>query len=1039
VERYIRQCIESILSQTFADIEIIAVNDGSTDGTLEALREYESGDGRLKVIDKSNGGYGESVNMGIASSAGKYLGIVESDDFIAETMYETLLGLSFGGTCDIVKGNFWDFYAPGEAVPEAVANSERSHMPDVEVPFDIRQRPEILWGHPSVWSAIYRRAFLEEQGIKLIEAKGGGWVDNPFFFETLCKARRVMWTKEPLYYYRKTNPNSSSAKQEDISLPFARMMDNLDILEKNSYGDSVTLRHAYARALMYMRGAFAELKYDENFDRLNALAKELMQRLDPDIFHSDFNLHDQYSFHTFASPLKYIRSRQKKVLIYNWLPFDNPWNFGGGVNIYCRNLVDTILKERPDVTVYFLSSGFAYSAKKAETYYRMLGNIFGDRCHAFEIVNSPVPAEQRNLYANPSVALESPELKSVFAEFVGRHGKFEAIHFNNIEGLSLDVFDLKKDYPETKFIFSVHNYIPICITGFYFQRHKHRVCSPSHTAEDCMRCTRMEIEPSIERKTYDRAKFGLDPSGLVSFKRFSAALGLARLDQGVEAGDILAFARTATAKLGGSCDHILAVSRRVRDICVENGFPEDKTVVSYIGTAVATRQVRRSLAPPPAKGRPFKLAFLGSDLNHEEKGYPFLLDSLEQLEMEYASRMDVVLTCKTAEHAEIYAMLKNFHSVKVVNGYAHEDLGGILAGVHLGVVPVLWEDNLPQIAIEMAAYGVPVLSSSAGGASELSGCELFKFESGSAGGLLARLRHFVDSPADLDAYWERHGGLVTMKQHWQELSAYYGLGGSPPDVRIPVRDYSFLLMENDFLHKHISLNEAKFTPNPALEDLRKKLGAANAQVESLQAELREAKKRMRGKVVFHSAHEPYQGNVGANLLRIAVEKYDYSNFYAEIKFMLLRNVGPLISDVLSVSGTYHNETGEYKLHIHQLEWEGGNEDIMGRIYFYCRENALYVFAGYPERYSGFAYDVVALVNRDVAQPAIEALNSGYITKNEPRPDDALNSFKTARRPEAPEKPEEPEAAQEAQAAGKPQEPQEAVVSQSPDEGREHTL
>ena len=83
VSAYIRQCIESILSQTFADFELILVNDGSKDCTLEILKEYEAGDVRFRVIDKPNGGLVSARKAGAIAASGDYIVVVDGDDFIS--------------------------------------------------------------------------------------------------------------------------------------------------------------------------------------------------------------------------------------------------------------------------------------------------------------------------------------------------------------------------------------------------------------------------------------------------------------------------------------------------------------------------------------------------------------------------------------------------------------------------------------------------------------------------------------------------------------------------------------------------------------------------------------------------------------------------------------------------------------------------------------------------------------------------------------------------------------------------------------------
>ena len=105
-EAYLRQCLDSIISQTLQDIEILCINDGSKDSTLEIMREYAAKDSRLKVIDKPNTGYGNSMNVGLQMAKGEYIGIVESDDFVKPEMYQVLYEAASKNELDLVKADF---------------------------------------------------------------------------------------------------------------------------------------------------------------------------------------------------------------------------------------------------------------------------------------------------------------------------------------------------------------------------------------------------------------------------------------------------------------------------------------------------------------------------------------------------------------------------------------------------------------------------------------------------------------------------------------------------------------------------------------------------------------------------------------------------------------------------------------------------------------------------------------------------------------------------------------------------------------------
>ena len=93
VEEYLQRCIDSILNQRFKDFELILINDGSTDNSLKICKEYSLSDSRVKVINKENGGLSSARNAGINIAKGKYIGFVDSDDWINEEMYQTLYNL----------------------------------------------------------------------------------------------------------------------------------------------------------------------------------------------------------------------------------------------------------------------------------------------------------------------------------------------------------------------------------------------------------------------------------------------------------------------------------------------------------------------------------------------------------------------------------------------------------------------------------------------------------------------------------------------------------------------------------------------------------------------------------------------------------------------------------------------------------------------------------------------------------------------------------------------------------------------------------
>ena len=110
VERYLEKCLQSLCNQTLSDIEILCINDGSTDSSKAIVESFKKKDLRIVLIDKENTGYGSSMNVGLEQARGTYIAIVESDDFIDSDMMERLYEMAETYNLDIVKSTCY-FYS----------------------------------------------------------------------------------------------------------------------------------------------------------------------------------------------------------------------------------------------------------------------------------------------------------------------------------------------------------------------------------------------------------------------------------------------------------------------------------------------------------------------------------------------------------------------------------------------------------------------------------------------------------------------------------------------------------------------------------------------------------------------------------------------------------------------------------------------------------------------------------------------------------------------------------------------------------------
>ena len=202
-EKSIEKCLDSVMRQTLEDIEIICINDGSTDGSLPILRERAEHDSRLKIIDKQNTGYGHSMNQGLKVATGEYIGIVESDDYTDEHMFENLYRLASRQRVKVVRSNFWDCFQGRCFFKEVL---DKCIYDQVISPMDCMPLFRVS---PAIWSAIYQREFLMENGIWFRESPGASYQDTGFHFKVLASLDSIYLVKDAYVYYCRDNPASS--------------------------------------------------------------------------------------------------------------------------------------------------------------------------------------------------------------------------------------------------------------------------------------------------------------------------------------------------------------------------------------------------------------------------------------------------------------------------------------------------------------------------------------------------------------------------------------------------------------------------------------------------------------------------------------------------------------------------------------------------------------------------------------------------------------------------------------------------------------
>ncbi len=238
--RYLPDCLDSVLNQEFRNFEVIAIDDGSTDDSRSILNKYAAKDSRVRVISKSNGGYGSAMNAGLRQASGAYIGIVESDDTIEPQMYRELIDAAEQTGVDIVKCSFRRVFS------NRLWSEERGWYEAAGQPFQLKDHPQLCRLHPAIWAAVYKRQLLENNNITFSETPGATYQDVPFFANAYSAAESIYVVPQPLYYYRLESANKFSSSNAIDEKVFYRLHN-----------------HRLAKTIYQKRGIWEIVKYSE--------------------------------------------------------------------------------------------------------------------------------------------------------------------------------------------------------------------------------------------------------------------------------------------------------------------------------------------------------------------------------------------------------------------------------------------------------------------------------------------------------------------------------------------------------------------------------------------------------------------------------------------------------------------------------------------------------------------------------------------------------------------------------------------------------
>lgn len=194
VERYLSRCLDSVINQKNVNKEIILVNDGSTDNSLEIMQYYKRKYDEIIIVNKKNGGLSDARNLGIKYASAKYISFIDSDDFVDDTMLIDMLNIAYKENSDIVISDFYIYNELNEKYDIYKSNTNY-RMDKNEV------IKEFLLGHVKAyaWNKIYRRDLFTENNI--CYPIGKSYEDIPTTIQLFNKAVKINYLNKPLYYY----------------------------------------------------------------------------------------------------------------------------------------------------------------------------------------------------------------------------------------------------------------------------------------------------------------------------------------------------------------------------------------------------------------------------------------------------------------------------------------------------------------------------------------------------------------------------------------------------------------------------------------------------------------------------------------------------------------------------------------------------------------------------------------------------------------------------------------------------------------------
>lgn len=264
VDKYIEKCLDTLTKQTLKEIEIIVVNDGSTDGTKQKIEKYiKKYPEKIIYLEKENGGLSDARNYGMPYAKGEYIGCIDSDDYVEENMYEEMYKKAKEENSDMVECDFiWEYPDKQKIDVGKIYNNKKEAM---------------ICARVVAWNKIIKRDIIEKQHIQY--PKGLRYEDVEFFYKILPSLEKISFVKKPFIHYIQRENSISNTQNERVQEIFDIFKNVIEYYKKNNLYEEYKEELEYTYTKILLCSSLLRIVKVNNKEKRNELEKKTWDEL----------------------------------------------------------------------------------------------------------------------------------------------------------------------------------------------------------------------------------------------------------------------------------------------------------------------------------------------------------------------------------------------------------------------------------------------------------------------------------------------------------------------------------------------------------------------------------------------------------------------------------------------------------------------------------------------------------------------------------------------------------------------------------------